>query len=89
MILTSKNNPLIKETASLKEKKGRKEQGAFLVEGVKMVRECQKSGMEIEKIFLTETFLANNPESNRWRCKNPSSIFQKYNKFRRRFETRN
>ena len=54
MILTSKNNPLIKETAGLKEKKGRRENGAFLVEGVKMAREYQKSGLEIEKIFLTE-----------------------------------
>lgn len=54
MILTSKNNPLIKETAGLKEKKGRRENGAFLVEGVKMARECQKSGLEIEKIFLAE-----------------------------------
>ena len=59
MILTSKNNPLIKETAALKEKKGRREQGAFLVEGVKMVRECQKSGLEIEKIFLTPAFQEN------------------------------
>ena len=59
MILTSKSNPLIKETAGLKEKKGRKEQGAFLVEGIKMVRECQKSGMEIEKIFLTQAFKNN------------------------------
>ena len=32
--ITSKNNPLIKETATLKDKKGRKQLGAFLVEGV-------------------------------------------------------
>lgn len=56
MILTSKNNPLVKETASLKEKKGRRELGSFLVEGVKMARECQNSGFEIEKIFLSEDF---------------------------------
>ncbi len=56
MILTSKNNPLIKETAGLKEKKGRRELNAFLVEGVKMARECQKSGLEIEKIFLSENY---------------------------------
>ncbi len=56
MILTSKNNPLIKETAGLKEKKGRKEYGAFLVEGVKMAKECQKSGLEIEKIFVAENY---------------------------------
>lgn len=56
MILTSKNNPLIKETAALKEKKGRKEKGLFLVEGVKMARECQKSGLDIERIFLSENY---------------------------------
>ena len=56
MILTSKNNPLVKETASLKEKKGRKELGLFLVEGVKMSKECQISGFEIDRIFLSETY---------------------------------
>ena len=52
MILTSKNNPLVKETAALKEKKGRKQLSLFLVEGEKMCFECQKSGMEIEKIMF-------------------------------------
>ena len=56
MILTSKNNPLVKETAALKEKKGRKEHGLFLVEGVKMVTECMKSNFEIERIFCAESF---------------------------------
>ena len=56
MILTSKNNPLIKETAALKEKKGRKEQGSFLVEGWKMATECLRSGFEVEKIFISESF---------------------------------
>ncbi len=56
MILTSKNNPLVKETAALKEKKGRKEHGLFLVEGAKMVRECLKSAFEIERVFLTESY---------------------------------
>ncbi|MBE5752840.1 MAG: RNA methyltransferase [Clostridiales bacterium] len=60
MILTSKNNPLIKETAGLKEKKNRRELGAFLVEGVKMARECLKSGLEIEKIFVAENFNGEN-----------------------------
>lgn len=56
MILTSKNNPLIRETASLKEKKGRKQLGLFLVEGVKMTAECVKSGLEIERVFLAESY---------------------------------
>lgn len=56
MILTSKNNPLIKETASLKEKKYRKALGLFLVEGVKMAREALSSPCEVERIFITQSF---------------------------------
>ena len=56
MVLTSKNNPLIKETAALKDKKGRKETGLFLVEGKKMALECLKSDLEIERVFVTENY---------------------------------
>lgn len=56
MILTSKNNPLVKETATLKDKKGRKASNLFLVEGVKMTREALASGLEVERIFLSETY---------------------------------
>lgn len=55
MILSSKNNPLVKETISLKEKKARKETGLFLVEGKKMARECLASGFEIERVFLSQS----------------------------------
>lgn len=61
MILTSKNNPLIKETAALKEKKGRKELGLFLVEGKKMAQECLKSDFEIERVFVSETYVEELP----------------------------
>ena len=53
-MITSKNNPLIKETATLKDKKGRKQLGAFLVEGRKMTQECLLGGLTVEKIFVTE-----------------------------------
>ena len=56
MILTSKNNPLVKETAALKDKKARKESGLFLVEGYKMALECQKSRLEIERVFVAESY---------------------------------
>jgi TrmH family RNA methyltransferase len=62
MILTSKNNPLIKETAALKEKKARKETGLFLVEGKKMAKECVGSGFEIERVFLAESAQDQLPE---------------------------
>ncbi len=56
MILTSKNNPLIKETAALKDKKARKQQGMFLVEGRKMAMECQRSDFEIDRVFVAESY---------------------------------
>ena len=61
MILTSKNNPLVKETAALKEKKARKEQGLFLVEGRKMAVECQRSDFEIDRVFVAESYAGGNP----------------------------
>ncbi len=63
MILTSKNNPLIKQTVSLKDKKGRKEHGLFLVEGKKMAMECQKSHFEIQRVFVSETYQDEIPSS--------------------------
>lgn len=56
MVLTSKNNPLIRETIALQDKKGRKKLGLFLVEGVKMTRECLKSGLEVERVFVAESY---------------------------------
>ena len=61
MILTSKNNPLIKETAALKEKKARKEQGMFLVEGRKMAVECQRSDFDVDRVFVAESYDGENP----------------------------
>jgi len=63
MILTSRNNPLIKETATLKDKKGRKQTGLFLVEGVKMLRECLQSAFEIERVFVAEDYQEEIPVS--------------------------
>ena len=63
MILTSRNNPLIKETAALKEKKGRKEQGFFLAEGVKMVSECKRSSLEIGRTFVSESYRGETDEN--------------------------
>lgn len=56
MIIVSKNNPQVKELASLKEKKGRRERGTFLVEGEKMVRECVQSGMKVLRLAVREDY---------------------------------
>lgn len=52
MVIVSKQNPAVRELASLKEKKGRKERGSFLVEGGKMVSECAACGMEIVRLAV-------------------------------------
>ncbi len=63
MLLTSKNNPLIKDMVALKDKKGRREQGAFMVEGRKMALECLRSDFEIEKVFVGENYHGDLPFS--------------------------
>ncbi len=55
IVIQSKQNPVVRELASLKEKKGRRERGTFLVEGDKMFLECMESGMEIVRVALLAT----------------------------------
>ncbi len=76
MILTSKNNPLVKETASLKEKKGRRELGLFLVEGRKMALECQKSELTVERVFLSEDYEGDNPFSETLTVRVSKDVFR-------------
>ena len=52
--LTSLKNPKVVSWRSLKEKKGREEQQAFLVEGVRMVREALSSGLPVRALLLRE-----------------------------------
>jgi len=56
MIIVSRNNPLVRELASLKEKKFRRECGRFLVEGEKMVRECAESPLKINRLIVREDY---------------------------------
>ncbi len=52
MVIVSKQNPIVKELSSLKEKKGRKARGTFLVEGEKMLSECEECGMEVVRVAI-------------------------------------
>lgn len=55
MLITSRENPLIKETAALiTDKKARKESGLFVAEGARLCSEAMKSGAEVLRVFLTE-----------------------------------
>ena len=55
-ILTSTKNPKVSAWRSLKEKKGREEQNAFLVEGTRMVREALSSSFEVRALLLREDY---------------------------------
>ena len=53
-ILSSLQNPKVQSWRSLKDKKGRDEQNAFLVEGVRMVSEALSSGLPVRALLLRE-----------------------------------
>ena len=52
--ITSLKNPKVLAWRSLKDKKGREDHRAFLVEGPKMVREALASSMRVETVLLRE-----------------------------------
>lgn len=57
-VISSMNNPQIKNLALLQRKaKARNEQGLFVVEGRKMVKEAIESGL-LSKIYMSESFYA-------------------------------
>lgn len=56
MLITSRNNPLIKRVLSLRDKKYRREFGAYVIEGVKQVREAVACGCVIEQIICSESY---------------------------------
>ena len=54
--LSSLKNPKIMAWRSLKDRKGRQEQGTFLVEGTKMVREALDSRFPVEALLIREGY---------------------------------
>ncbi|MGN0778971.1 MAG: TrmH family RNA methyltransferase [Aristaeellaceae bacterium] len=56
--LTSLKNPRVQQWRSLKERKGRKETGCFLVEGRKMVEEALRSAFPVEAVLADESRLS-------------------------------
>lgn len=53
-ILTSRNNETVKAAAALKNAAARREQGLFLLEGARLCYDAVRSGIRIEKAFITE-----------------------------------
>lgn len=63
MMLSSLQNPSVKEVVKLKNRKTRDETGLFLIEGYRELKRAIDSGVEIEKIFsCRELFLGENEE---------------------------
>lgn len=55
MLITSRENPLIKEAAALvRDKKARKDSGLFVAEGARACFEAVKSSTEVLRVFVTE-----------------------------------
>ena len=52
--ITSAKNPLIRDMKALNQRKGRLEQGRFLVEGEKMIREALSCGLQIRDVLTLE-----------------------------------
>ncbi len=54
LVITSRQNPLIKTVCGLSEKKKRAESGLFRIDGIKLVREAADTGMEMRYVICTE-----------------------------------
>ncbi|MGN1104028.1 MAG: TrmH family RNA methyltransferase [Candidatus Coproplasma sp.] len=63
MIISSRDNPLIKKVSSLSDKKYRKLYGQFIVESVKAVGECIKANMDVDVIICTQNLSDNYPDA--------------------------
>lgn len=62
--ISSKSNTMVKEYVKLtKDKSYRNTKGFFVIEGVKLILEAYKSGVEFEMIFVTEDCYYNNNAS--------------------------
>ena len=55
MLITSRNNDLIKKVKSLNDKKFRNQYNQFIIEGDKMINEAIKEKISIEYILLKKT----------------------------------
>lgn len=53
--ITSLKNPRVQQWKSLKDRKGRRETGCFLVEGRKSVEEALASGFDVEALLVLDT----------------------------------
>jgi len=58
-VITSASNPVVKRIRSLADRRGRKREGAFLVEGMQPVWRAAESGWEIDTLIIAPTLIEN------------------------------
>lgn len=73
MLITSRNNDLIKKVKSLNDKKFRNQYNQFIIEGDKMINEAIKEKINIEYIFVEENYEWKNSGINSNKIINVSS----------------
>ncbi len=56
MIVSSKDNELVKRVKKLNEKKYRDEYGEFIIEGTRMINEALEENAKIKKVLISESF---------------------------------
>lgn len=69
-LITSLQNPKVKEVVKLRDRRPREESGLFLIEGYRELKRALDAGRNIETLFYCpELFLGSNEESLRNQCK--------------------
>ena len=64
-VITSARNSLLRKMQELKEWAGRKEQGLFLVEGLKLIGEAQAKGVVLSSVIVSKAFFNDSPDNNK------------------------
>ncbi|MCR4399744.1 MAG: RNA methyltransferase [Syntrophomonadaceae bacterium] len=70
----SRDNPVVKRARRLLAARGRREEGCFLLEGLRLVREALAAGAQVEAFFATADFLAAHPEAEEWAAGVPAYL---------------
>ena len=65
-IITSKDNPIVKKTVSLREsRRERIKSGLFVIEGLRLCKDAALCGAEIKTVLVSEEFLNNHSEDTK------------------------
>jgi len=61
MVITSKDNDIIKHIRKLKDKKNRDESGEFIIEGIKIIEEAIQENVKIKMVIVCDGCLNSDP----------------------------